>query len=99
MTTVVVPFAGTEGKTRLDASRSTRRDLSLAMLADVLAAAVVVGRTLVVTGDPAGVGGAGGAGGVSRDDERAAGRAPRCGLPSSSPVATRCSSSTQTFRV
>jgi len=54
MTTVVVPFAGTEGKTRLDASRSTRRDLSLAMLADVLAAAVVVGRTLVVTGDPAG---------------------------------------------
>ena len=54
MTTVVVPFAGTEGKTRLDASRSTRRDLSLAMLADVLAAAVVVGRTLVVTGDAAG---------------------------------------------
>src|SRR5947209_3882376 len=51
MTTVVVPFAGTEGKTRLDASRSARRDLSLAMLADVLAAAVVVGRTLVVTGD------------------------------------------------
>src|SRR5437588_8899135 len=51
MTTVVVPFAGTEGKTRLDASRSTRRDLSLAMLADVLAASVVVGRTLVVTGD------------------------------------------------
>ena len=54
MTTVVVPFAGTEGKTRLDASRSTRRDLSLAMLADVLAAAVVVGRTLVVTGDAEG---------------------------------------------
>jgi len=51
MTTVVVPFAGTDGKTRLDASRSTRRDLSLAMLADVLAATVVVGRTLVVTGD------------------------------------------------
>jgi 2-phospho-L-lactate guanylyltransferase len=55
MTTVVVPFAGSEGKTRLDASRSTRRDLSLAMLADVLAAAVVVGRTLVVTGDAGGV--------------------------------------------
>jgi 2-phospho-L-lactate guanylyltransferase len=54
MTTVVVPFAGSEGKTRLDASRSTRRDLSLAMLADVLAATVVVGRTLVVTGDAAG---------------------------------------------
>ena len=54
MTTVVVPFAGTEGKTRLDASRGARRDLSLAMLADVLAAAVVVGRTLVVTGDAGG---------------------------------------------
>lgn len=51
MTTVVVPFAGSEGKTRLDASRSTRRDLSLAMLADVLAATVVVGRTLVVSAD------------------------------------------------
>ncbi|MFL5910480.1 MAG: NTP transferase domain-containing protein [Gaiellaceae bacterium] len=51
MTTVVVPFAGSEGKTRLDASRSARRDLSLAMLADVLAASIVVGRTLVVTGD------------------------------------------------
>jgi len=62
MTTVVVPFAGTEGKTRLDASRSTRRDLSLAMLADVLAAAVVVGRTLVVTGDAGGATLAAGAG-------------------------------------
>ncbi|HUZ98256.1 MAG TPA: 2-phospho-L-lactate guanylyltransferase [Gaiellaceae bacterium] len=51
MTTVVVPFAGTEGKTRLDTSRSTRRELSLAMLADVLAATAVLGRTLVVTGD------------------------------------------------
>ena len=55
MTTVVVPFAGSEGKTRLDASRSTRRELSVAMLADVLAAAVVVGRTLVVTADADGV--------------------------------------------
>jgi 2-phospho-L-lactate guanylyltransferase len=51
MTTVVVPFAGAAGKTRLDASRRTRRELSLAMLADVLAAAVVVGPTLVVTPD------------------------------------------------
>ncbi|HEY2542197.1 MAG TPA: NTP transferase domain-containing protein, partial [Gaiellaceae bacterium] len=51
MTTVVVPFAGTEGKTRLDAPRRTRRELSLAMLADVLAAAVVVGRAVVVTPD------------------------------------------------
>ena len=62
MTTVVVPFVGSEGKTRLDASRSTRRDLSLAMLADVLAAAVVVGRTLVVTADEAGAALAGEAG-------------------------------------
>jgi len=52
MTTVVVPFAGAAGKTRLEAPRSTRRELSLAMLADVLAAATVVGRTLVVTPDP-----------------------------------------------
>lgn len=51
MTTVVVPFAGSSGKTRLDAPRSTRRELSLAMLADVLAATAVLGRTLVVTAD------------------------------------------------
>ncbi|HEY5100485.1 MAG TPA: NTP transferase domain-containing protein [Gaiellaceae bacterium] len=62
MTTVVVPFAGTEGKTRLDAPRGTRRELSLAMLADVLAAAVVVGRTFVVTADEAGAALAGEAG-------------------------------------
>jgi 2-phospho-L-lactate guanylyltransferase len=54
MTTVVVPFAGAAGKTRLDASRRTRRDLSLAMLADVVAASIVVGATLVVTGDEEG---------------------------------------------
>jgi 2-phospho-L-lactate guanylyltransferase len=54
MTTVVVPFAGALGKTRLEAPRSTRRELSLAMLADVLAATVVVGRTLVVTADDEG---------------------------------------------
>jgi len=54
MTTVVVPFAGAAGKTRLDASRSTRRALSLAMLADVLAASIVVGPTVVVTGDEEG---------------------------------------------
>ena len=54
MTTVVVPFAGPDGKTRLDAPRRTRRELSLAMLGDVVAAAVTIGRTLVVTGDEAG---------------------------------------------
>ena len=51
MTTVVVPFAGSKGKTRLEAPRSVRRDLSLAMLADVLAAAVATGSAVVVTSD------------------------------------------------
>jgi len=55
MTRVVVPFAGSGGKTRLDAPQRTRTRLSLAMLADVLAAAVVVGEAVVVTGDPEGV--------------------------------------------
>lgn len=54
MTMVVVPFAGPDGKSRLDAPRRTRRELSLAMLGDVVAAAVTVGRTLVVTGDAEG---------------------------------------------
>jgi 2-phospho-L-lactate guanylyltransferase len=52
MTRVVVPFAGVEGKTRLHASRSARRALSLAMLGDVVAACVAVGGTLVATPDP-----------------------------------------------
>jgi 2-phospho-L-lactate/phosphoenolpyruvate guanylyltransferase len=54
MTTVVVPYAGSEGKTRLDAPGSARRELSLAMLADVLAAAAAVGPTIVVTADAGG---------------------------------------------
>ena len=54
MTTVVVPFAGTAGKTRLDAPRSARRDLSLAMLADVLGAAIAIGSAVVVTSDAEG---------------------------------------------
>jgi 2-phospho-L-lactate guanylyltransferase len=49
--TVVIPFAGTEGKSRLHASRRVRRSLSLAMLGDVLAACAAVGSTRVVTGD------------------------------------------------
>src|SRR5665213_1393414 len=51
MPTVVIPFAGVEGKTRLHASRRARRALSLAMLGDVLAAAVAVGAPRVVTAD------------------------------------------------
>src|SRR6266404_3109525 len=54
MVTVVIPFAGVEGKTRLHASRRTRRALSLAMLGDVLSAAVAVGTVRVVTADPDG---------------------------------------------
>jgi 2-phospho-L-lactate guanylyltransferase len=51
MTTVVIPFAGPEGKTRLHESRRVRRALGQAMFCDVLAAAVAVGRTRVVTPD------------------------------------------------
>ena len=51
MTQIVVPFRGRSGKQRLEASEDARARLSLAMLGDVLAAAIAVGRTLVVTGD------------------------------------------------
>ena len=46
-----MPFAGVEGKTRLHASLPDRRELSLAMLEDVMAACTAVGPTAVVTGD------------------------------------------------
>jgi 2-phospho-L-lactate guanylyltransferase len=49
--TVVIPFAGAEGKTRLHSSRRIRSALAQAMLCDVLAASVPVGRTRVVTPD------------------------------------------------
>src|SRR2546422_5728740 len=51
MATVVIPFAGAEGKTRLHSSSRIRRALAHAMLCDVLAACVLVGRTRVVTPD------------------------------------------------
>jgi 2-phospho-L-lactate/phosphoenolpyruvate guanylyltransferase len=51
MPTVVIPFAGVEGKSRLHASKRARRALSLAMLGDVLEAAAGVGAPLVVTAD------------------------------------------------
>jgi 2-phospho-L-lactate guanylyltransferase len=47
--TVVIPFAGTAGKTRLHASAEVRGSLAVAMLADVLAACAAVGPTRVVT--------------------------------------------------
>ena len=49
--TVVIPFAGTEGKTRLHAAPRIRRALAHAMYCDVLAACVLVGETRVVTPD------------------------------------------------
>jgi 2-phospho-L-lactate guanylyltransferase len=62
VTTAVIPFAGVEGKTRLHATRRTRHELSLAMLGDVLAAVLVVGRARVVTADSDGAALARGAG-------------------------------------
>ena len=54
MTQIVIPFRGETGKQRLDAPEEVRVRLGLAMLGDVLAAATVTGRTLVVTDDEAG---------------------------------------------
>jgi 2-phospho-L-lactate/phosphoenolpyruvate guanylyltransferase len=54
MPTVVIPFAGVEGKTRLHASRRIRHELSLAMLGDVVAAAATVARVRLVTSDATG---------------------------------------------
>jgi len=62
VTTVVIPFAGAEGKTRLHTSRRVRRSLSLAMLGDVLAACLAVGQARVVTADSDGADVARGAG-------------------------------------
>ncbi|MGI8974420.1 MAG: NTP transferase domain-containing protein [Gaiella sp.] len=49
---IVVPFRG-GGKSRLPAE--LRSEVALAMLGDVVEAAVAVGSTLVVTGDPGGI--------------------------------------------
>ena len=75
MTTVVIPFTGVEGKTRLHASRRLRRELSLAMLGDVLAAAFAVGEPRVVTSDTEGAALARDAG---ADPRRRSGRRPGC---------------------
>ena len=56
MPAIVVPFRGEGAKLRLAALDPVdRRELALAMLADVLAAATVVGAVTVVTGDEAAV--------------------------------------------
>jgi 2-phospho-L-lactate guanylyltransferase len=55
MAAIVVPFRGTGGKSRLRGlSHEQRERLMLAMLADVLAAATDVSRTVVVTSDERG---------------------------------------------
>jgi 2-phospho-L-lactate guanylyltransferase len=52
MPTIVVPFRGINGKQRLaPLADGARAALSLAMLADVLAACTVIGETYVVTSD------------------------------------------------
>lgn len=85
MPTIVIPFAGVEGKTRLQTSRRARRELSLAMLGDVLAAALAVGETRVVTPDEDGAQLARSAGAVAVADpgggQGAAVQAALAGLP------------------
>jgi 2-phospho-L-lactate guanylyltransferase len=49
---VVVPYAGSRGKTRVDLDPTAREELSRAMLEGVLAAAAGIGRTWVVSPDP-----------------------------------------------
>ena len=49
MAQIVVPFRGESAKQRLDASDDVREQLALAMLGDVLTAAVATGRTVLVT--------------------------------------------------
>src|SRR5215211_142579 len=51
MTTVVVPFRGTNGKSRLALPQSERRELALRMLRRVLDAAAEVGDVVLVTDD------------------------------------------------
>lgn len=81
MATVVIPFAGAEGKTRLHRSSRVRRILAHAMFCDVLAACVPVGRTRVVTPDQDGAEAAREAGAEPVDDPGGGqGQAVRAGL-------------------
>ena len=77
MAQIVVPFRGENGKQRLDTSDDVRSQLALAMLGDVLAAATVAGRTLVVTDDKAGRALAAELGAEPVARSRPAGREPR----------------------
>lgn len=49
MTRIVIPYGGQRGKTRLELEAGAREELSLAMLAHVVAAALDVGRTWIVS--------------------------------------------------
>jgi 2-phospho-L-lactate guanylyltransferase len=77
MPTLVVPFRGAEGKSRLDLpTRDARTALLRAMLADVLAACAAVGITFVVTPEGTVVDGAT----LVLDPVRGQGAAVRAGL-------------------
>jgi 2-phospho-L-lactate guanylyltransferase len=65
---IVVPFRGERGKQRLDAPDDVRSELALAMLGDVVTAAVATGWTLVVTSDEAARALAAELGGETADD-------------------------------
>ena len=81
MPTVVIPFAGEQGKTRLHSSTRIRRALAYAMFCDVLVACVAVGRTRVVTPDEEGASAAREAGAeVVADPGRGQGPAVQAGL-------------------
>jgi 2-phospho-L-lactate guanylyltransferase len=84
--TVVIPFAGAEGKTRLHSSRRVRGALAHAMLWDVLAACVAVGETRVVTPDEEGAAAAVDAGAeAAADPGGGQGAAVRAGLAEAAP--------------
>jgi 2-phospho-L-lactate/phosphoenolpyruvate guanylyltransferase len=84
--TVVIPFAGAGGKTRLHRSRDVRAALAGAMLCDVLAACVPFGRTRVVTPDEEGAAVALGAGAEAVPDPgEGQGAAVRAGLEGVAP--------------
>jgi len=88
VTTFVIPYAGSEGKTRLQTSRRLRRAISLAMLGDVLAAALTVGTVRVVTADADGAEAARDAGADVVDDPGGGqGAAVAAGLEDLSPGA------------
>ncbi|HZT84250.1 MAG TPA: 2-phospho-L-lactate guanylyltransferase [Gaiellaceae bacterium] len=81
MVTVVIPFAGARGKTRLHESRRIRRALAQAMFHDVLAACLAVGDVRVVTPDEEAAAAARDAGAeVVADPGRAQGAAVQAGL-------------------